>query len=405
MPSNKLEVVHPLVVVGAGPVGLTAALAARHHQLPVLIIEAEPEDRTRPGSRATYLFQETLDLFEGIADGVTAPIVEQSNNWESLRTTYSGREIYFKSFPPSRPGKFGAAISQRESEQILLKRCYEEGVEFRWNTSITDVHTTPDRVTLTLDDGSKLEAAYVIAADGARSAVRRALGIELDGDRSESSFVIVDVAEDPADPLERTRSFHYRHPAVGGRNVLMIPFAGGWRIDLECRRGEDVTPWQEEPLLSRWVTAVAGPRRASRITWVSTYRFNRSVATTYTDRHARVLLTGEAAHVFPPFGGGRGLNSGVPDAIFAVEAIAKALNDPASAQRVIRAVAAERRLAGIANRDAASSALVHMEARTLLLRLQQRLAALLAPRFRRPGEWLDRAPMGPNQPVSARSRF
>jgi 3-(3-hydroxy-phenyl)propionate hydroxylase len=405
MPNDKLHVIHPLVVVGAGPVGLTAALAARHHQLPVLIVEAEPEDRTRPGSRATYLFQETLDLLESVADGVTAPITEQANNWESLRTTYSGRQVYFKRFPPCRPGKFGAAISQRESEQVLLKRCHEEGVQFRWKTSVTGVHTTSDRVTLTLDDGSRLHASYVIAADGARSAVRRALGIELDGDRSESSFVIVDVAEDPAAPLERTRSFHYRSPAVDGRNVLMVPFAGGWRIDLECRPDEDVRPWQEEPLLSQWVAAVAGPKYASRISWVSTYRFHRSVALSYTDDHARVLLTGEAAHLFPPFGGGRGLNSGVPDAIFGVEAIAKALSDPASARQIINAVATERRLAGIANRDAASSALVHMEARGRLLRLQQRLAALLARWFRRPGEWLDRAPMGPSRPVSARSRF
>lgn len=405
MPSNKLQVIHPLVVVGAGPVGLTAALAARHHQLPVLIIEAEPEDRIRPGSRATYLFQETLDLLESVADGVTAPVTEQADNWESLRTTYSGRQIYFKRFPPSRPGKFGAAISQRESEQVLLKRCHDEGVRFCWDTAVTDVHTTSDQVTLTLDDGSRVHAAYVIAADGARSAVRRALGIELDGDRSDSSFVIVDVTEDPADPLERTRCFHYRHPAVGGRNVLMVPFSGGWRIDLECHPGEDATAWQEEPLLSQWITAVAGPKYATRITWVSTYRFNRSVALTYTDDHARVLLTGEAAHLFPPFGGGRGLNSGVPDAIFSVQAIASALSDPASAQRLVRAVAAERRQAGVANRDAASSALLHMEAASRYRRVQQRLAALLAPRFRRLGEWLDRAPMGPNQPVSARSRF
>ncbi|ODQ86177.1 hypothetical protein BHQ17_21610 [Mycolicibacterium holsaticum] len=138
---------------------------------------------------------------------------------------------------------------------------------------------------------------------------------------------------------------------------------------------------------------------------MSTYRFNRSVALSYTDEHARVVLAGEAAHVFPPFGGGRGLNSGVPDAVFAVDAIAAALSDPTSAIRLVRAAADERRQAGIANRDAASSALLHMEAATWFRRAKQRLAAVLAPRIRYLGEWLDRGPMGPNQPVSTQSRF
>ncbi|WP_131815188.1 FAD-dependent oxidoreductase, partial [Mycolicibacterium holsaticum] len=245
MPSD----VRPLVVVGAGPVGLTAALAARSHQLPVLVLEAEPEDRIRPGSRATYLFQETLDLLERVAPGVTAPIVAQSNNWEALRTTYAGKEVYYKKFRPSRPGQFGAALSQRDSERALLDRCHQEDVEFRWCSGVAEIETTASEVNLTLTNGSSLRTSYVVAADGARSAVRRSLGIALDGDRSDSSFVIVDVAEDPAQPMERTRCFHYRHPAVGGRNVLMVPFGGGWRIDLECLPGEDAGPWQTEPLL------------------------------------------------------------------------------------------------------------------------------------------------------------
>ena len=269
------------------------------------------------------------------------------------------------------------------------------------------ISTDTDGATLTLSDGSAVRARYVVAADGARSAVRRSLGIAFDGDRSDSSFVIVDVAEDPADPMDRVRTFHYRHPAVGGRNVLMVPFGGGWRIDLECHRGEDVIPWQTEPRLSEWITAVAGEKYAKRQVWVSTYKFNRSVALAYTDQHARVILAGEAAHLFPPFGGGRGLNSGVPDAIFSVESIASALQlaDPARSAAIVRAAADDRRAAGLANRDAAALALIRMEAANPWRRVQQRVAALVAPRLNRVGEWLDRGPMGPTDPVSPRSRF
>jgi 3-(3-hydroxy-phenyl)propionate hydroxylase len=397
--------IRPLIVVGAGPVGLTAALAARSQHLPVLVLEAEPEDRIRPGSRATYLFQETLDLLDRVAPGVSEPLVAAANNWEAIRTTYGGREVYYKRFPTSRAGRFGAAVSQNYTERVLLERCRREGVEFRWGAEVSGVQTSPDGVQLTLTDGALLHACYVVAADGARSVVRRELGIGLDGDRSDSNFVIVDVAEDPSEPLERTRCFHYRHPAVGGRNALLVPFGGGWRIDLECLPGEDSGPWQTEPLLSQWITAVAGSYYAANVQWVSTYRFNRAVALSYTDEHARVVLAGEAAHLFPPFGGGRGLNSGVPDVVFPVEAIAQALRNPDSAAQLVRDAAEERRQAGLANRDAAASALVHMEAASPLRRLQQRTAALLAPRFQYFGEWLDRKPMGPNEPVSARSRF
>jgi 3-(3-hydroxy-phenyl)propionate hydroxylase len=397
----------PLVVVGAGPVGLVAALAARHHGIPVRVIEAEPEDRVRPGSRATYIFRESLDLLEQIAPGVTEPLIEQSRSWRELRTTYAGREVYFKRFPPAKPGRFGISLSQKDQEVVLLDRCRDEGVEFSWGNGVIDVTTGVDAATLTLADGSQVRASYVVAADGSRSVVRNAMGITMDGGRSDSSFIIVDVSDAPDNPMSLTRTFHYRHPAVGGRSVLVVPFGGGWRLDLECYPDDDVEAFATEPGLSAWITAIVGPEYADRQLWSSTYRFNYSVASAYTDPHARVLLAGEAAHLFPPFGGGRGLNSGIPDAIFEVEAIASALaaRDLATATRTVRAVATERREAGLANREAAAAALKHMEASELWTRVKQRLAAFVAPHYRRAGEWLDRAPMGPTEPVNARSRF
>ncbi|MBY6687742.1 FAD-dependent monooxygenase [Rhodococcus sp. BP-149] len=397
----------PLVIVGAGPVGLVAALAARHRGLPVVVVEAEPEDRTRPGSRATFVFRESLDLLERIAPGVTEPLVDRSRAWLDLRTTYAGREVYHHRFPPAPRGQFGISLSQRDQEAVLLDRCHAEAVEFRWANGVAQVATDADGATLTLEDASTIRAEYVVAADGARSSVRRCLGIGMDGGRSESSFIIVDVEDAPENPMSLTRSFHYRHPAVGGRNVLMVPFGGGWRLDLECNPGDDVEHFASEPGLSAWITAVAGPGYAERRAWSSVYRFNHSVATSYTDPHARVLLAGEAAHLFPPFGGGRGLNSGIPDAVFEVDAVAEALaaERPAAAADIIARAATERRAAGLLNRDAASAALVHMEGRGRVTRARQRLAALLAPHSERFGKWLDRAPMGPTVPVNSRSRF
>jgi 3-(3-hydroxy-phenyl)propionate hydroxylase len=398
----------PIVVVGAGPVGLVAALTARHQGLPVVVLEAESEDRIRPGSRAVYLYRDTLDLLEGIAPGVTEPLIKQSYGWTQVRTTFRAKDMYVRKFPAAAPGKFGISVAQPAQERVLFERCLREGVEFRWGQAVAAVSTDSDGVTLQITGAGPVRARYVVAADGARSAVRQGLGIEMEGSRSNTSFVIVDLAANMDDPAYNERAFHYQHPSVGGRNVLVVPFGGGLRIDLQCSADDNVESLQREPQLSEWVRAVAGPGFDLPPLWVTTYRFNRSVATSYTDPNARALLAGEAAHLFPPFGGARGLNSGIPDAVFAVEAISFALREtnPDVARDFIVAVAEERRSAGLANRQAASAALTQMEAATFWRRAQLRLASLIAPKSDRVGRWLDRMPTaGADIKVSARSRY
>ena len=105
MTSESIESALPIVVVGAGPVGLTAALAARHHGLPVVVLEAEPEDRVRPGSRAVFLYRDSLDLLEGIAPGVTEPLIEQSYAWTQVRTTFRAKQMYRAEVPGCASGE------------------------------------------------------------------------------------------------------------------------------------------------------------------------------------------------------------------------------------------------------------------------------------------------------------
>ena len=409
MSESRVELT-PIVIVGAGPVGLIAALAARHAGLPVVVLEKAAEDAVRSGSRATYLFRESLDLLEAIAPAVTKDLIALSGQWVALRTTYRSKTVFAKTFRPAAPGAFGISVPQPDQEKVLRQRCKQGGVNFCWGDGVANAATDSQGVTLTLESGAGIRAAYVLAADGASSSVRTTLGgMDLEGERSETAFIIVDTAAlDPDAPELKERAFHYNHPAVGGRNVLMVPFGGGLRIDLQCFPEDDAEHWQSLEHVKKWVTAVAGAQYTQNILWVSTYRFNRSVAASFTDRHRRVLLAGEAAHLFPPFGGGRGLNSGIPDAVFAVEAIAQALrgSDGESAWRLIDGVATERRAAALANRAEANKALVRMEAKSLYRKLQRHLAAKLAPHLPAFGVWLDRSPTGgSSRRVTARSRF
>lgn len=386
------------LVIGAGPVGLTAALALRASGREVTVLEAEPAERTRPGSRAIFVHKATLKLFEQISPGLGREVAAHGLVWPTKRTYWRGKEVYVKHYPTPDPKALPpfTSLPQVEIERYLMAACRKAGVEFVWDVPVSQVETSPEEVTVTTEAGQKWTAKYLIAADGARSAVRRALGIEMEGSRSTNSYVVVDVAEDPQKPLPQERVFHYEHPAVGRRNVLLVPFVGGWRVDLQCNDDDDPEAFSGVEGVRQWLPKVMPPAYAERITWVSTYQFLQIVAKEFTDRNHRVMLVGEAAHLFAPFGA-RGMNSGVADAVEAAKAIGSALKagNAEVARTAIEEFARKRRDAALYNRDAAGQALAHIQTRDRLSQTKRVLAAFVAPYWKKAGQWLDEGPYGP----------
>lgn len=387
-----------IVVVGAGPVGLTAALAVRALGRPVTVVEAGAADRVRPGSRAIFIHGATLDVLERIRPGLGAEFASHGLAWRTKRTLYRGREVYHRTYPPARTDRLPAATSlpQVVQEQILLKHAHEAGVEFVWNAPVERVVPSRQGVRIEIEGGNTIDARYVIGADGARSAVRESAGLQLEGPRTRTAFVIVDVAEDPSNPLPPERIFHYEHPAVGYRSVLFVPFAGHWRVDLQCLPGDDPDAFSGEEGVRQWLPKVMPARYADRVTWVSTYIFRQAIANSFTDKTRRVLLAGEAAHIFAPFGA-RGLNSGVPDVFVAVTAIDRALNagDGPDAERAIDHFATSRRAAAARNRAASNTALRHLTMPDMSSRVTRRLAGFSASFLPSVARWMDKAPYGP----------
>ncbi|MDQ0750793.1 3-(3-hydroxy-phenyl)propionate hydroxylase [Streptomyces africanus] len=384
----------PVLVVGAGPVGLSAALALRAHGLPAVLLEAEPEDRERPGSRALFVHRETLGLLDSMRPGLATEITSYGRTWHTRRTLYRGREVYARTFPPpSGPPPF-TSLRQTDTERFLRAACAQAGVEFVWGTRVTGVRTTGTEVRLTGEDGRVWSGAFAIAADGARSTVRRELGIALEGTHGEGFHVVVDVADVPGAELPLERVFHYEHPGVGGRSVMRVPFTGGFQVDLQCRDDDRPEEYGTEEAVRRWLPSVVGDGYGERILWVSTYRFLRKVAASFTDPHRRVLLAGEAAHLFPPFGA-RGMNSGIADATAAAEAIA------AGTGEAVASFAEVRRAAALFNSAAAGAALDHLRPRRRIVRAGQRAAAALSPVLPWCGSWLEHAPYGPRHGAPA----
>lgn len=393
----------PVIVIGAGPAGLSCALSLRARGVAVTVLEALPRDQWKPGSRAIYIHGATLRLLEQMHVGTGRAIGERGVVWSVKRTCWRGRDVFVRQYPPLAADVMPpfSSLPQTEVERILISACASAGVKVVWDAPAMSVDPGPHVVRVADARGREWEARYVVGADGAPSVVRTAARIPMRGRRSRHSYVVVDVVEDGVNPMPVERVYHYEHPAVDGRNVLLVPFAGGWRADLQCRSSDDPAAFSGEQAGS-WVAAVMGARYASQIRWVSTYQFLQLMAASMTDESKRILLIGEAAHLFPPFGA-RGLNSGIADADAAAVAISAALDAPSTADAAAAIVtfATRRRAAAQRNLRAAARALAATDSGNPWRVARRRLAGLAARRSRRAGAWLDAAPYGPRlQPAA-----
>lgn len=389
----------PVLVVGCGPVGMSAALALRARGLPATILEADPEDRDRSGSRAIYVHGATLRTLERNHPGLGERLADEGIVWPTRRTLWRGEEVFSRTY--SDTGGSGGlphftSLPQVRTEEFMLEACREADVEIHWDSPVETVDSSEDGVRVETEGGDVWEAEYVVGAGGARGPSRGQIGAEFEGDRSENSYVIADIEALPDDPREVARVFHYEHPAIEGRNVLVVPFRGGWRVDIQCRVSDDPEYLSSDDVVADMVRKVMGEEYADRVTWVSTYQFLQVIADTFVDAHRRVLLAGEAAHLFAPFGA-RGMNSGIADADVAASAIkvAYGADEPAVAAAEVEKYAAERETAAEWNRDAAGAALRHLRGDGLVVNAKKRLAAELAEYWEPAGEWLDEAPYGP----------
>jgi 3-(3-hydroxy-phenyl)propionate hydroxylase len=383
------------VVVGAGPVGLTAALALARKGMRVLVLEAEPQGRDRPGSRAIGFFFPTLKRWETVLPGLGESIATSGIQLKGYDAYYGRKRVFTTRFKPAPPLRWGRALPQRKVEEILYAEAVKHGVEFRWEAPVAGVVTHADGATIELASGERVSAAYVIAADGARSVVRKAIGVTMEGHTDPTPFIIVDVDEHPdGSTPDPPGYFQYGCPELDGRNVMHMPFAGGMRIDLQCTPDDDAEYLASPEGLREWLPRIVDPWYAENIQWVSTYRFHQVVADSYTDPRHRVLLAGEAAHLFAPWGG-RGLNSGVFDATDAATAIAEALStaDKTKAREAIQRYATNRRRWGLRNRAVSSRGLRIMRAQGRSMRVRRDLAARLAPLVVPAGAWLANGPI------------
>ncbi|MCD9144142.1 FAD-dependent monooxygenase [Streptomyces albireticuli] len=302
-----------VLIVGAGPTGLTLGCVLARAGVPVRIIDKSPEfHRT---SRGKGLNQRSRELLEDL--GVAEEAAESGIEHIALRKYRDGAAVadhvaFGDRVPtPDAPYASGLIIPQWRTEEILRGRLASYGVEVELGREMTGFTQDERGVTVTLADGGRVEAGYLVGCDGGHSPVRKALGVGFEGaTEAEECMVIGDVEVDGLDP----EFWHQWFDEDGA--VMLCPFRGSRHWQLQGAVERDAAGHLVEPSLAAFQRLfdrhVRMPGlRPTNPTWLSSYRINVRMADRF--RVGRVFLAGDAAHVHS-IAGGLGMNTGIQDA-------------------------------------------------------------------------------------------
>jgi 2-polyprenyl-6-methoxyphenol hydroxylase-like FAD-dependent oxidoreductase len=317
-----------VLIAGAGPVGLTAALLLGSKGIPVVLLEAQ--GAISEELRASTFHPPTLDMMAPY--GVTARMMEAGllcPTWQ-IRLHPSGDRAVFD-----------LSVLKGETDHPYRLQCEQSkycrfvldavrklpSVEVRFGVAVTDIEQTADAVTVRASspDGElQFTADYVIGADGARSAVRRAIDVELSGDIYPETTILATTLYPFHEKLEGLSNVSYCWKPDGTFSLLRLP--GVWRVSLYARDGQTPEQALEDEAQQSLLHDIVPDAGRIEVLETRPYRIHKRLAATY--RKGRVLLAGDAAHLNSP-SGGMGMNGGIHDAFSLTEKLLAVLQDGA----------------------------------------------------------------------------
>jgi 2-polyprenyl-6-methoxyphenol hydroxylase-like FAD-dependent oxidoreductase len=299
----------PVLIVGAGPVGMTLALELARMDVSSVAFDAKPH-LERIGSRSMVNARHTIETFLrlGCGDKVLAKGVALA----SARTYFRDIELFRVEFPEAAAGEIPRFLNLQQTfvEEYLYELvAANPKIEVRWGSEVGNLAQDEAGVTLTLRDGGTVAGAYAVGCDGAHSTVRALASIEFPGRSIDDRFLIADVKAEL--PFPNERRFFFDPPHNPGRQVLIHPQPDSeWRIDWQVASETDPDAERASGRLDERIRAIVGGT-PYELVWLTAYRLHERIASRF--RVGRVFLAGDAAHLFSVFGA-RGLNSGIEDA-------------------------------------------------------------------------------------------
>ncbi len=331
---------HKVVIVGGGLAGLTAAVDLGVRGIPCVLLD--DNNTVSLGSRSIAQGKRTMEIATRL--GISERMIPKGISWSKGNTLIRDKILYSFDVLPEGAEKYQAflCLPQYYVESILVERARDFAhVDVRWSNRVADIKNGEKTAHLTVETPQgnyAIEADWVIACDGVRSTMRKALNIAFEGDKFVENFVICDVKMVFKFPPQRMFWFD---PTFDKSNISLMHQQPDsiWRVDWQLGPDDDPVVECLPERVNKRLETMFGPEVPFETQFASIYSFE--VRRVKNFRVGRVLFAGDAAHQLSPFGGGRGGNSAIQDVDNLVWKIAHVIQGKAS-ERLIDSYHDER---------------------------------------------------------------
>ena len=305
----KTPVHHPVIIIGAGPCGLAAALDLATQGVRSVVLD--DNNTVSVGSRAICFSKRTLEILDRY--GCAEPMIEKGVTWKKGKVFFKDKQIYDFDLLAEDGHKLPAFINLQQYyfEEYMINRAMDFAeIDLRWKSRATNVVDASDKTTISIEtpDGEyQLTCDYLLVADGANSGIRDMLGLESKGQEFLDRFLIADVVMKAEFPTERW--FWFDPPFHPNQSVLLHKQADNvWRIDFQLGWNADPEEEKKEENIRPRIQQMLGEDVEFELEWASVYTFKCRRMDNFIKN--RVIFMGDAAHQVSPFGA-RGANGGI----------------------------------------------------------------------------------------------